>query len=202
MKAIRILMTLIGALVAVVLTLIIIFLYNPSWQRALFESILESDRARAWQLGQISLSPGRLELREVFVLSDQVGVEVKRVQVEGALWAGLWKRSLEIKSGEVEGLYLDLTKIGVGGRNSEDWASFVQRLEGDPQLWKDRLALVLSRVEANGWSVRLEQLQIAGGVLLPGERYIPVNVRIEEADSAAPGEMVVEILPRLAGEEI
>jgi hypothetical protein len=48
----------------------------------------------------------------------------------------------------------------------------------------------------------LEQLQIAGGVLLPGERYIPVNVRIEEADSAAPGEMVVEILPRLAGEEI
>lgn len=201
MKAIRILLTLMGACVAVLVTLLIIFLYTPAWQRALVETVLKSDGARAWQLGQIQLSPGHIELSEVFILGDQFGAEVKQVRIDGAFWAGLWRRSVEIESGEVAGLYLDLSKLGVG-RHSEDWAAFVERLGSDPELWRERLTLLMSRIEAHGWHLKMEEIDIAGGVLLPGGRYVPINLRVLEADSRTPAEAVLEISPQLSGERI
>lgn len=201
MKVMRMVLTLAGAFVAVMVTLLVIFLYTPAWQRALVEAVLQSDRARGWQLGQIHLSPGRVELRDVYVLGDPFGAEVKQVRIEGAFWAGLWRRSLEIESGEVIGLYVDLTKLGVG-RHSEDWVAFVDRLGSDPELWRDRLTLLMSRVEAHGWHLKVEDMEIAGGVLLPGDRYVPIHLRVVEADSKEPQAAVLEIAPQLAGERI
>jgi hypothetical protein len=197
MRAIGILFTLIGAFVAVLVTLVILFFLNTSWQRALIAEILESDTARQWDLGQFSLSPRHIELTDVYVLSDEFGLEMKRLQFEGISWAGLLKRSLEIESGAVEGLYLDLTKVQVGGRTSEDWQSFVRRLNEDPQLWKDRMSIGLSRIDARGWRLRLQDIQISGGVLLPGEQLIPVRIQVEEADSKFPEDILLTLSPEL-----
>lgn len=201
MKLVRMLLTLFGAMVAVLVTLLILFLYTPSWQRGLLESVLQSDRARAWQLGQIHLSPWRAEVSDLFILGDQFGAEVKQVRVEGALWAELWRRSLNIETGEIQGLYLDLTKMNVG-RSSDDWMAFVDRLEKDPELWRDRLVLLMSRIEARGWHLRMEDIKINGGVLLPGERYVPIQIRILEADSTSPREAVLQLAPQASGDRI
>lgn len=201
MKVIRIILTLIGALIAVAITLVALLIFNPSWQRALVEQVLASDLAREWQLGQIHLSPGRIELTDVYVLGNEFGVEMKRLNVEGALWAGLWKRSIEIRSASVDGLYLDLTNISIS-RASEDWESFVKRLQEDPGLWKDRLSVFLSQVDARGWHIGIEQMEVSGGVLLPGGRFVPVELVLSNADSSDSGTVELELLSGSGGDRI
>lgn len=201
MKVIRIILTLIGALIAVAITLVALLIFNPSWQRALVEQVLASDLAREWQLGQIHISPGRVELTDVYVLGNEFGVEMKRLNVEGALWAGLWKRSIEIRSASVDGLYLDLTNISIS-RASEDWESFVKRLQEDPGLWKDRLSVFLSQVDARGWHIGIEQMEVTGGVLLPGGRFVPIELVLSNADSSDSGTVELELMSGSGGDRI
>jgi uncharacterized protein involved in outer membrane biogenesis len=201
MKVIRIILTLIGALIAVAITLVALLIFNPSWQRALVEQVLASDLAREWQLGQIHISPGRVELADVYVLGNEFGVEMKRLNVEGALWAGLWKRSIEIRSASVDGLYLDLTNISIS-RASEDWESFVKRLQEDPELWKDRLGVFLSQVDARGWHIGIDQMEVTGGVLLPGGRFVPVELILSNADSSDIGAVELELMSGSGGDRI
>lgn len=201
MKVIRIILTLIGALIAVATTLVALLIFNPSWQRALVEQVLASDLAREWQLGQIHISPGRVELTDVYVLGNEFGMEMKRLKVEGALWAGLWKRSIVIRSASVDGLYLDLTNISIS-QASDDWESFVKRLQEDPELWKDRLGVFLSQVDARGWHIGIEQMEVTGGVLLPGGRFVPVELELSNADSSDSGTVELEIMSGSGGDRI
>lgn len=182
-KVIKLLVNLVLAGIAVVLTFGILFLLNSGWQKTAVESLLAQDTGRDWQLESFSVGPGSVEVGGLFMLDDQVGVELGTLQLEGPFWRAPLSRLVQVRSGQIGGLFVDLSKLRVGDVTSEDWQDFLRRAEGDPQLWEERLGLVLSKLAESGWDVRLEGVTVAGDVLLPGGALIPVNWEVVEADS-------------------
>ncbi|MEX0332727.1 MAG: hypothetical protein AB3N64_15030 [Puniceicoccaceae bacterium] len=185
-KLFKFLLNLAMAIVAVGLTLIILFFVTPSWQKSAVEKVLEEDSTRQWQVGSVHVRPMVVEVEEAFVLDESVGVEVKYARISGPLWKLPFTGRLEVDSGEISGLVLDLGKIKVGDPTAEDYQDLLKRVSGDPEFWEERVGLVLSKFSASGLRLHVRNLQIGGMVLMPGGKVIPVRWFIIEADSDAP----------------
>lgn len=185
-KLFKFLLNLAMALIAVGLTLLILFFINPSWQKSAVEKVLEEDTARQWQVGSVHVRPMQVEVEEAFVLDGPVGAEVKYARISGPLWKLPFTGALEVDSGEISGLVLDLGKIKVGDPTAEDYQDLLKRVSGDPEFWEERVGLILSKLSASGLRLHVRNLQIGGMVLMPGGKVIPVRWFIIEADSDAP----------------
>jgi hypothetical protein len=191
-RVIKLFLNLVLASVAVGLTLLVVFFITPSWQKLFVEEALSQDTARRWQVGSVSISPTGVELEDVYVLDGPVGAEIKYIQWEGPLWKILLSQSLEIESGSITGLDMDVSKIRVGDLTSDDYQAFLKRVSGDVDFWKERIGLVLSKISAMGMDVRIENLQISGSVLMPGEKTVPVRWTVVTADSRSPRLIKIE----------
>lgn len=185
-KLFKFLLNLAMALVAVGLTLVILFFINPAWQKSVVDRILEEDTSRQWQVGAVHVRPTEVELEQVFVLDGSIGAEVKYARISGPLWKLPLAGVLEVDSGEISGLVLDLGNVKVGDPTAEDYQNLLKRVSGDPEFWQERVGLVLSKFAASGLRVNVRNLQVGGLVLMPGGKVIPVRWFIVEADSAAP----------------
>jgi len=72
-RIIKLFLNLVLASIAVGLTLLVIFLITPSWQKLFVEKALSRDTARRWQVGSVSIQPAGVELEDVYVLDGPVG---------------------------------------------------------------------------------------------------------------------------------
>jgi hypothetical protein len=185
-RLLKFLLNLIMALMAVGLTLLILFFLNPSWQKSVVENVLAQDSARQWQLGSVRVQPSGLEVEKIFVLDGSVGAEAQFLRLMGPFWKFPLDGVLEISSGEVAGLNVDLSRIRIGDPTSEDYQNFLGRVSGDQEFWEERVALVLSKFSAAGIKLRIRDLQLGGKVLMRGNKVVPVRWMILEADSHAP----------------
>ncbi|MGA1204247.1 MAG: hypothetical protein ACO3ZW_00330 [Opitutales bacterium] len=185
-RIIKLILNLVLALIAVGLTLVILFFTTPSWQKSVAEQVLARDFARKWQLESVNLQPLGLELEKVYVLDGPIGAEVKFIQMSGPLWKLPFTGVLEVESGSVMGLDIDVSQVGVGDLTSLDYQAFLFRVAGDTDFWQERVALVLSKLSAQGVDVSLRDTKISGTILMPGNKRIPVHWLIVEADSRAP----------------
>ena len=192
-RLIKFMINLILALVAVGMTLLVIFFITPSWQKTVVEGALARDTARKWQIGKVDIKPNTIAIENLYVLDGKVGAGMKYVQFDGPLWKLVLFGELEIESGSVMGLDLDVSEVKVGDLTSEDYQGFLKRISGDVEFWRERVALVLSKVSATGVRVHMENMQINGRVLMPGDESIPVRWVIEEADSMSP--RLIKIAP-------
>jgi hypothetical protein len=182
----KFLINLILALVAVGLTLIVLFFVTPSWQKSVVEEALSRDTARKWQVGKVNIQPAVVEVENVYVLDGQVGAGMKYIRFDAPLWKLALTGELDIESGSVIGLDLDVSKVKVGDLTSEDYQGFLKRVSSDLDFWKERVALVLSKFAASGVRIHLRNVQINGRVLMPGEKSIPLKWIIVDADSQMP----------------
>ncbi len=185
-RLLKFLINLILALVAVGLTLIVLFFVTPSWQKSAVEQALTRDTARKWQIGSINIQPAAVEVENIYVLDGQVGAEMKYIQFDAPLWKLALTGELDIESGSVIGLDLDVSKVKVGDLTSEDYQGFLRRVSSDLDFWKERVALILSKFAASGVKIHLRNVEINGRVLMPGEKSIPVRWVIVDADSQMP----------------
>ncbi len=189
----KFLINLILALVAVGLTLIVLFFVTPSWQKSIVEEALSHDTSRKWQVGEVNIQPATVVVENVYVLDGQVGAGMKYIQFDAPLWKLALTGELDIQSGSVIGLDLDVSKVKVGDLTSEDYQGFLRRVSSDLDFWKERVALVLSKFAASGVRIHLRNVQINGRVLMPGEQSIPVRWIIVEADSQMP--RLIKLIP-------
>ncbi len=182
------------ALLAVGITFLVIFFLRPGWQQAALERLMEADPQRQWQVESVDLSPGQVLLEGLFVLDGPVGLEVEKLQLEGPFWSIPLRRQLSVKTGDLTGIFLDLSEVKVGDLTSRDWQEFVQRVAEDEDFWEERVDLVLSKASAVGLDIRLENVEVSGEALLPGGLMVPVRWRIVEADSGENGVTKLEPL--------
>ncbi len=190
----RFLVRLILALAAVVLTFAILLFLIPSWQRAVVERALPERSGEQWQVGRIGFTPTEINAGDIFVLQDGAGLEIGDLTLAGPFWKSPFAGVLEITSGEISGVFIDVSTISVGDLTSSDWRSFVERISGDTAFWEERIGLVLSKVAERGWNLSVEDVSIRGQALLPGERMVPLNLHLIEADSRQPQEVSMETL--------
>lgn len=193
----KLILNLVLAVIAVALTLVILFFMNPSWQQSLVERVLEEDTARRWQVGEIEAMPLGIEARDVFVLDGEVGAEAQYVQLRGPLWKLPVLGVLEVHSGEISGLSIDLSGLRIGDPTSSDYQKLLKRVSSDAGFWEERFGLVLGKLAATGVQVRISDLEVGGRVLMPGDQLVPVRWTIVSADSSAP--RLIEIVPTGAG---
>lgn len=182
----KFLINLVLALVAVGFTLLVIFFLTPTWQKSVVEGALARDTTRKWQLGTVDIKPSTIQIENLYVLDGKVGAVMKFVQIDGPFWKLPLLGDLVVESGSVMGLDLDVSNVRVGDLTSEDYQEFLQRVSSDANFWKERVALVLSKISSTGVHVHLQNMQINGRVLMPGDKSIPVRWVIEEADSQSP----------------
>jgi hypothetical protein len=104
---------------------------------------------------------------------------------------------LEIHSGEISGLSIDLSDLRIGDPTSSDYQKLLKRVSSDPGFWEERFGLLLGKVAVNGIQVRISDLEVGGRVLMPGDQLVPVRWTIVNADSAAP--RLIRIVPTSAG---
>lgn len=202
MRLFKFLARLLLALLAVALTFGIIFFLSPSWQQSVVSEILAKDAERSWQVEAIELSPLGVEASGVFMLQNAIGAEVSRMELSGPIWQVPFTRRVMLSSGEITGLFLDVSQVRVGDTTSSDWQSFLRRVSDDPDFWEERLGLVLHKVTALGWGLSMEDVVITGQVLMPGGRMIPLRLLIIEADSDQPEDVTVQTLPASQGNEL
>ncbi len=191
-RLIKFIFNLILAAIAVALTLGILFLVNPSWQKAAVEEVLARDTARKWQVEKVDIQPTQVELEEVFMLEGEVGAEAELVLLNGPLWKAPFTGVVEIESGIIDGLEVDLSQVRVGDRTGADYQLFLRTLSENEEFWKGRIALVLGKFSATGFDLHLQNTRISGRVLMPGNKIVPVNWIIMEAHSNAPRMIRIE----------
>lgn len=182
------------ALLAVGIAFVVIFLLNPSWQKAMLENALERDGARKWQVGTVDFSPVSAELTGLFMLQGSAGAEVGRLRLDGPFWKSPLTNRIRVESGEIEGLFVDLSRVSVGSITSEDWQDFLGRASGDLEFWEERIGILLQKIAATGWDLHLTDLSVKGQILLPGNRSIPLRFGIVEADSKEPAQVRLRAL--------
>jgi hypothetical protein len=191
-KLLKFLLNLTMALIAVCLTLGILFLLKPSWQKSALDELLKKDDTRSWRVETVRIQPASIEVENIFILDGDVGAEIKFARVAGPIWKFPLTGHLDIRSGELTGLNLDLSKVRVGDPTSEDYQTLLRRVSLDPDFWEERVGLVLSKLSAMGIKVRIKDMQLGGMVLMPGDKVVPVRWMIAEADSDAPRLIRVE----------
>lgn len=191
MRVLKFLAKLFVALLAVLLTFVILFFLFPPWQKAAVDELLSHDPDRRWQVGSVGLGPARIEAGDIFVLEGPVGLEIGRMNLEGPFWLSPISGVIEIESGRIQGLNLDASRLRVGDLTSEDWQSFLQRISSDASFWEERTGLVLGKLAATGWDVSMTEVLVEGSVLMPGNTVVPVTMRIIQADSRG------RVLPRI-----
>ena len=182
-RFIKILLNLLLASIVAGLTLIIVFFMAPAWQKHLLEKAMARDTGRQWQVGKVSIQPFSIDLGDVYVIDGSVGAGARHIHASGPFWKMVLFGELEVENGSVLGLDMDLSKIQVGDQTSEDYQAFLGRLTTDTQLWEERIGLLISKASAEGFSVDIKDTTINGTLLMPGERIVPVNWRVVEADS-------------------
>jgi hypothetical protein len=197
-RIIKVLATVMLALMAVGITFVVLFFMLPSWQKAVVDNTLAADGERQWQLGSIQLSPSGITAGDVFVLDQGVGLEIGHLEFNGPFWKAPLQGRLEVNSGRIEGLFLDVSTVQVGDLTSSDWQGFVERVSGDEAFWKERLGLVLQKVSSTGLEAHLTDITFEGQALLPGETLIPIRWHIIEADSRDPASVELEPLPEVS----
>ncbi|HKJ90094.1 MAG TPA: hypothetical protein VJ960_03105 [Oceanipulchritudo sp.] len=190
----RFLVQLVLALFAVALTFVILFFLMPSWQKAVVERVLPETAGEQWQVGRIGLGPTEMTAGDIFVLQDGAGLEIGDLVLAGPFWKTPLSGALEVTSGEISGVFIDVSTISVGDLTSSDWRSFVERISGDTAFWEERIGLILSKVAESGWNLSLKDVSIRGQALLPGERMVPLSLHLIEADSREPQEVRLETL--------
>ncbi len=194
LRLIRLFGKLLLALVAAGIAFAILLLLNSGWQLALVKELLARDPVRKWQIESVEVGLASLRASRVFVLEDGVGAEIASLEVRGPLWKSPLTRVIEIDSGTVTGLRLDLGAVRPGLLTSSDYNQFLDRVATDAAFWQERLGLVLQKLAAAGWNTRMRDVNLNGEVWMPGNRLIPVHWRIVEADSRAPGGIRLEPL--------
>lgn len=198
-RLIRFIGTLVLALLAVAITFGVLIFFIPTWQMPVVERVLEADTERQWQVGTVSLTPGRIAAGEVFILDNGMGLEIKSLEIRGPFWKAPFQRVLQVDGGEIDGLFLDLSQLQIGDTTSRDWQSFLERMEEDPDFWNERFAHVLHKIGDTGLDAVIKDLDLKGQVLLPGQRMVPVRFSIVHADSRDPSSL--ELLPLGAEQE-
>jgi hypothetical protein len=193
-RLIKLILNLFLAALAVALTLVVVFLLTPVWQKAVLEETLGKDPARRWQVGEVLIRPAHVEVEGLYILEGNMGAEIRVVEMSGPFWKAPFTRLLEIESGRVTGIEADLSAVRVGDLTSEDYQSFLGRVTDDRDFWKERIGLVLSKFAASGLDVQLRDVELSGRIVMPGGHVIPVRWRILEADSAAPRMIRIEPL--------
>lgn len=183
--------------IAVALTLGILLFLNPSWQKAAVEEVLARDTARKWQVEKVAIHPAQIELEEVFMLEGEVGAEAKLIQVNGPLWKAPFTGLVEVESGLVDGLEVDLSQVRVADASAKDYQLFIRNLSGNEEFWKGRIALVLGKFSATGFDLHIRNTQLSGRVLMPGNKIVRVNWIIVDAHSDAP--RMIQIKPGPSG---
>jgi hypothetical protein len=194
MRAFRFLAKLFIALLAVLLTFVILFFLIPSWQKAVVEEVLAQDPARQWQVGTIGLGPVRVQATEIYVLEGPVGVEVGSLEADGPFWMSPISGVIEVESGHIKGFSVDASQLRVGDLTSEDWQTFLKRISTDAGFWEERTGLVLQKLAASGWDVSMTDVILEGTVLMPGNTVIPITMKIIEADSRTRGNPRIRLL--------
>lgn len=182
-RLLKFLLNLILALVAVCLTFLVVFFLTPSWQKRAVEEVFSWDSTRSWQLDAVQIKPHTVEVENLYLLDGDVGAEVKFAQLDGPLWKLPILGELDVQSGSVIGLSLDVSNVKIGDLRSRTYQDFLQRVSADAEFWKERVALVMSKLSAHGLRVQLHNVQINGHVIMPGQTVIPVRWVIVQADS-------------------
>lgn len=189
------------AVIAAFLTLVIVFFLTPPWQKWFLESVLEQDPGRQWQVGAVRIQPFSVDLSEVFVMDGNIGAGARHVHASGPFWKLPILGRLEVDNGTISGLDMDLSQLRVGDQTSEDYQAFLARLSSDSDLWEERIGLLVSKAAAQGIEVSLRDLVINGTLFMPGERIIPVNWKVVQADSDSLDQIEVEP-SELTGKEL
>lgn len=185
-RVIKLLINVVLAILAVVLTLGVLFFLNPSWQKVVVENMLSKDPVRQWQIESVRIHPGKVEALELFVLEGSAGAGIRILELNGPFWKIPFTGVVEVETGRISGLQADLSRMRVGDLTSEDYQAFLSRVSGDEDFWRERLGLVLGKLSATGLRLRLRDVEVSGELIMPGGQVIPVDWLILEADSDAP----------------
>jgi len=182
-RLIKFLFNLALALVAVAITFVVLFFMMPSWQKAAMERVFEEDPERKWLVESVRIQPSMIELGGLQVLEGSVGAEVQEVRLSGPVWMSPFTGVVKIDEGRIRGLLVDLQNLEVGDLSSESWRTFIEQIRDDRRFWIERTNLILSKLSASGVNFHVQNLQVDGQILLPGNEQIWVRWLIVEADS-------------------
>lgn len=193
---IRFVFSLIAALVAVVVTFVVLFFTMPSWQEGILRTVMKEDPEQRWTVERILLRPSAIELDRFFYLGHGVGVELGTLRLQTPWWRALLSGHLDVKSGLIDGFMVDLSQMSPERLQAGDISEWLTDGTFDDTFWQTRLQMLLSRVEGRGQSFRLEDVTLRGQVLLPRDYVIPVQLYIEVADSRDREALEVAVLPQ------
>lgn len=196
----KLLLALFLATIAVVVTLVVIFLFNDEWQRAVFDRALENQEGRKIQVESIRVRPSQIRIEGLFALDRGVGVEARRVDLKGPLWRLPVFGELQIEQGILENVFLDLSQLDPGSLDLSAWQRTARNATQNPAQWEDQLTRWMSQSAGQGIDILIEDTVITGMALLPGDLQIPVSLHILQLSNSNEPVAEIEMVSESTGE--
>lgn len=176
----KLLFNLVLALIAAVLSVAVVVFFVPDLQKSILLHFLDKDPRRGYQIESFKLHPDGLEASNIFVLEGLNGVEIRELELRGALLPLLTQRKIVVNSGRFERVFIDLSHLRAG--DMVDMGRYLNEISSeDHERWMTQQAVrSLSLLDQRGWNYEIRDVQVDGSLLLP-DAFAEFRFRIVEA---------------------
>lgn len=182
------------AVAALLLTVWVLFLFNPKWQAQAVDAVLEEATGWQWDFATVNLGWNRVQATGVFAMKNAQGFEIGQAEVGLQTISLLRANPVLVRGGELRECFLDLSLVPLSaiGVSVDDLA--LDARSGEMEVLLDRLVtLSLERLRAQGLRLEVQDLRIIGSALLPQGGFLRFDLTLLEASSEAPDEVRLSV---------
>lgn len=192
----RFILSFLFALLALVLTAVLVLYFKRDWQRELLDAALEARTGLQWQFGEAYFERAdRFRGSSVFALKGSEGVELRSVELDfdlGRSWSGDW---IAVESGVLEGVSLDLSGISSSllGLSPEILRQAMPSEEQTIEAVKILAEEAVRRIGEAGYQLEIEDLEVEGAISLPFNRLLQYSLTLHYANSRQADQSRLEV---------
>jgi len=191
MKLLRVVFLALAALLAAVLTLVMVAYFSPAVQKRLVLGAIPEAPGRSVQVEHVKIGLSKIELRGFFLLQGVEGIQLDALEVEYAPLAAL-RGELVIKRGRVSNLLVDISHTGLlpfgGGTGPGVEPAPAAHTQPAPELQP-----ILNQLEARGLTLRVDDLSGDFHLLAPGDQRVSARFAAKGIAPGATGTVQLDI---------
>lgn len=201
-------------------TLLLVALFTPGVQKAVFLNALNSQPGMRVQVERLRVGLSSYEVKNLYVLNEGQGLQIEAASGSLSLWSLLTRREVKIENLKLRGLLMDLSqgpvtthgrvvvevgKGGTSGESPEEGPDAEAGETGDeetpaPDSPKEKeepapqpFPGFLALTQQLGYTVRIDTGQMDGRVLLPEKREVTMSGTIEGIAPGQTGVVTMEL---------
>lgn len=167
------------AVLALLATVLAIFLFNEKWQVQVVDAVLEESTGWQWDFSSVNLGWNHFRAADIFAMRGAEGFEIGEAKLEPRMFSLVGGDPIVIGGGYLQDCFLDLSTFSASALGFSERELARTPSPADARSAVERLVeLSLQRLQAQGLMLEIRDLRIDGTILLPQQRSLAFDVNV------------------------